>query len=268
MIDFTKHIRDESRRFVAALHSEASLVLDRPVPTCPDWTLADLIWHLATVQDFWTYILSAGVTGPDSYDPPARPKDDQLVSFLSERGDAMVEALDRPDHESCWSWSPLGGTVGWVRRRQAHEALVHRVDAELTLDHRTAIDQDLAADGIDEIVRVMLDVGELPPWASFRREEHRIVLDTGTRWWALRLGRFVGIKPDEAKPIDLPALSVEAEGTGTAETAASAGDTRVAGTVADINLWLWGRADGSALTIAGDAAAATRLRATAQDATG
>ncbi len=41
-------------------------------------------------------------------------------------------------------------TAGYIARRQAHEALVHRLDAELTVGDRTPLDPRLAADGVDE----------------------------------------------------------------------------------------------------------------------
>ena len=43
-------VRTESARFrevLAACDPEAR------VPACPDWSAADLLWHLATVQRWW-----------------------------------------------------------------------------------------------------------------------------------------------------------------------------------------------------------------------
>ncbi|WP_238993563.1 hypothetical protein [Nocardioides caldifontis] len=56
-------------------------------------------------------------------------------------------------------------TVGYIRRRQAHEALIHRLDAELTAGTVTALDPTLASDGVDEALDVMF--GGCPPWGSF-----------------------------------------------------------------------------------------------------
>ena len=44
--------------------------LTTPVPTCGDWTLADLIWYLAEVQSFWEYIIANRPAGPDRYPAP------------------------------------------------------------------------------------------------------------------------------------------------------------------------------------------------------
>ena len=43
-IDAIATIREETERYVAALASTAP---DQQVPTCPDWTADDLMWHLA-----------------------------------------------------------------------------------------------------------------------------------------------------------------------------------------------------------------------------
>jgi len=50
-----------------------------------------------------------------------------------------------------WTWSS-DRTVDFVRRRVAHECLIHRLDAQLTAQALTPIDADLATDGVDEVV--------------------------------------------------------------------------------------------------------------------
>ena len=278
MIDFTGHVRRESVRFAEAIQRAAdadgaldATLLDATVPSCPDWRLADLIWHLSEVQDFWAHILDENISGPEGYERPPRPDDGALLDFIVQRSANLVAALERrQDDEPCWSWSPKGGTVGWVRRRQAQEALVHRVDAELTVGDSTPINDALAGDGVDEILRVMLDIGELPGWLSFHPEDGRVVLDAGNRWWALTLGRVTGRDPEaeaDVEALDLPALSVVDAGDGSGEAAVVDGDTRIAASAADLNLWLWGRIDATALKVVGDVGAATRLRQTAADAT-
>jgi hypothetical protein len=45
---------------------------------------------------------------------------------------------------------PEQQSLGLFLRRQAHEALIHRLDAELTMGERTPMDADINADGVDE----------------------------------------------------------------------------------------------------------------------
>ncbi len=58
-----------------------------------------------------------------------------------------------------WTFVPAGpnaGTAGFWTRRQAHELTVHRYDAQLAAGTTAPVDADLAADGIDELLVVML----------------------------------------------------------------------------------------------------------------
>lgn len=52
---YLAHLREESRRFRTVL---AQTDPAAGVPTCPDWNGADLLWHLAEVQRFWSKIIS------------------------------------------------------------------------------------------------------------------------------------------------------------------------------------------------------------------
>ena len=88
-------------------------------------------------------------------------------------------------------------------RRQAHEALVHRVDAEQTAGLPvTDPGVALAADGVDEMLGVM--VSGLPAWATFTPDGQRVRLlatDAG-REWVMAFGRFHGTSPTTGKEYD------------------------------------------------------------------
>ena len=45
-IDFASHIAADTARLVEVA---AAGELSRPVPSCPEWTMADLVWHLTDV---------------------------------------------------------------------------------------------------------------------------------------------------------------------------------------------------------------------------
>ena len=59
----------------------------------------------------------------------------------------VLEAADPADE--AWNWSD-DHTVGFILRRQAHEALIHRLDAEQAAGDVTELDPRLAADGVEE----------------------------------------------------------------------------------------------------------------------
>lgn len=163
-MDHLTAIVRESARFRAALVDADP---GAPVPTCPGWSADDLLHHLAEVQDFWAYVLREGVTDEPDRDPPPRPGTRAgLLAVFDTAHAALVDQLGQLDPtETRWSWAEEQ-TVGFTLRRQAHEALVHRVDAELTVGAaRAPIDPELATDGVAEALEVMY--GGIPRWADF-----------------------------------------------------------------------------------------------------
>ena len=123
---YLQHIRDESQRFRDVL---ADCDPTAAVPSCPDWRADDLLWHLGEVQHFWTWMVTNRPKGPDEYDAPARPGDHAgLLAFYDEHYVALVDALAGAEPtDEAWTWSQEH-TVGFILRRQAHEALIHRRD--------------------------------------------------------------------------------------------------------------------------------------------
>jgi uncharacterized protein (TIGR03083 family) len=236
-LDYLDHLARESARFAAALVDTPS---DARVPSCPDWDADDLIWHLAGVQWFWGTIVREKVTETkraNELDGPGRPGSrEELLAFYdlasSDLGGAL--AATSPD-TAAWTWADEQ-TAGFIGRRQAHEALIHRLDAELTADKRSPMDTALAADGVDEILRVMY--GGAPPWGEFTPDPANTIrvrtTDTGESWF-LTLGRFVGTDPDDGKAIDDGDLRVAETDPGGPAAA------EIQGTAADLDCWLWHR---------------------------
>ncbi|HEX3651121.1 MAG TPA: maleylpyruvate isomerase N-terminal domain-containing protein [Pseudonocardiaceae bacterium] len=213
-LDYIEHLTRESARFGAALRDAAP---DARVPTCPDWDADDLLWHLGHVQWWWATIVRDGVTGDEAEQrKPERPTDrEKLFEFQADAGRELIRVLaERPPDSPTWTWGQPPGTTAFVRRRQAHEAFVHRLDAELTAGNRTAMDTQLASDGVDETLRVMYSY--LPSWGTFTPEPAKTVRMTTTdtdATWLVTLGRFTGTD-DEGTAHDEPDLQVAAEDPG------------------------------------------------------
>jgi hypothetical protein len=55
-----------------------------------------------------------------------------LTFFATSTEDLQRVLAGAADPETVWTWSQ-NRSVGFVRRRQAHEALIHRRDAELVV---------------------------------------------------------------------------------------------------------------------------------------
>ena len=251
MIDYLDAIRRESARFAGAIDS---MGLDAVVPSCPEWNTADLLWHLAEVQYFWATIAGDLLQSPDAVPELDRPNDNALLGLFAEQSTRLVSALDAhsPDDE-CWSWDDRGHSIGWVLRRQAHEALIHRVDAELASGSTTPLDETLATDGVDEILTVMIDCHDIPEWSRFEPDGSTASLATPQRSWAVTLGRFRGTSPNTNNTYDDPALLL---GPITGSPSMS-----VTGSGADLDVWLWGRGSAGLLRIEGDPTLLDTIRA-------
>lgn len=253
MLDYINSIRSNSARF-----SELIRVTDpaAPVPSCPGWSASDLFWHLTEVQYFWATIVAGLLTSPQTVSELARPGDAELGDLFDAQSARLLHAVQhRNPTDECWIWHESGHNVGWVRRRQAHEALIHRIDAELAAGSETAVDEELAVDGVDEVLTIYLDASDLPEWATFLPDgsSARIAIEGGDSW-NLILGRFEGTSPNTGNTYDEAALRLE-------EVAEPS--TLITGTGPDLDLWLWGRGPLHSLQVSGDAVVPDRIRAAA-----
>jgi uncharacterized protein (TIGR03083 family) len=234
-LDYLDHLARESARFRDAL---AGAPDDARVPSCPDWDAVDLLWHLAEVQWFWGEVVERGVTERAAADALERPRPGDRAAVQAAYDDAsrrLGAVLAGDPATPVWTWAASDQSIGFIRRRQAHEALIHRVDAELTSGERTPLDAALATDGVDEVLRVMY--GGDPGWGGFTPRPEQTVrvetTDTG-RTWVLTLGRFDGSEPHSDKTYaDERDMRIAATDDG-APTAAT-----VRGAAADLDCWLW-----------------------------
>lgn len=246
-------IRTESARFHEVLtHTDPSA----SVPTCPDWNAADLLWHLTEVQHSWEWVIANRPAVPEDDPQLARPEDyADLLALFENRSTAFLSTLGSADPaEEAWSWSQ-DHTVGFTYRRQAHEALIHRLDAELTAAGAfTDLDARLAGDGVHEALDVMF--GDCPPWGTFTPGDGLLrvdLVDTDQDVW-VRLGQFNGLDPEDGESHDEPDISVVADPD--AEP-----DAVVAGPAGVVDAWLWGRGDDAEISTAGDPGVFARFRA-------
>lgn len=245
--DYLRHLETDSARFRAVL---ADCDPEARVPGCPDWTAADLLWHLARVQWFWATIIRTRPAEPDADDDdeavgPDRPATyDGLLAAYDEYSAALVSELRAADPtEPAWSWS-TEQTVGFTYRRQAHEALIHRLDAEQTAGQESPLDPALAADGVDEILDVMF--GGAPEWGEFAPLPHYVRVDITEPEQSLwvQIGRFTGTDPD-GEHHDLEDIRLVPD-PGTEP------DAVVIGPAAALDAWLWRRGDDSEVRVTGD----------------
>lgn len=227
------------------------------VPTCPDWDGDDLLWHLCQVQWFWGTIAGRRLTSHadvEACEGVGRPsdRDGLLALFAQASGDLHDNLSSVPPDTQAWTWSDEQ-SVGFIRRRQAHEALIHRIDAELTAHDRTPMEPDLSTDGVDEALTIMY--GAVPSWGRFTPDPTQTVriqtTDTNCSW-LLTLGQFTGID-DDGTAHDEPDLRVAVS-----DTIGKAAAT-VRGVAADVDCWLWHRPTVGQIERAGDPVALQRM---------
>ena len=114
----------ETARFAEAVHDADPA---RPVPTCPEWTLAQLTGHVGQAQRWVTVVLERRAPVPNAQVPVRVPQDPDersawLVAGARRLGQAVREVGPQTE---VWSWSQ-DHTAGFWLRRTTHDTLVHR----------------------------------------------------------------------------------------------------------------------------------------------
>lgn len=232
------HFERESARFGQCLDVAGP---DAEVPTCDGWNSADLLWHLTEVQLFWVGTTSGQLADPSTWPEvmPARPADyhELAAMFSAATVELSSQLRSHSPGDETWTWSD-DQSIGFVIRRQAQEALIHRVDAELTAATRSPIDPGLAADGVDEALQVMF-AGVLPG-ATFTADGQRgrITATDTNRSWDLVFGSGGGANPSDDRAPDVH----DAFEVGPA-VAGIEPDVAVEGDAAELDLWLWRRSE-------------------------
>ncbi len=170
-------IRADSER-MAELASSGDLA--GIVPSCPDWTLRDLVLHIGEVQRWWAAnILEGNAANPVELfiEPPHT--DNDLAAWMRKSTDELIGAIEQSDEDApCWTWwgDPL--TVGAVARHQVQEAAIHRWDAELVGGTPAPLGDEVAADGVSEFLQVMFGASQSPVGGTITFE----ATDCAKRW--------------------------------------------------------------------------------------
>jgi len=233
----------EYDEYIAALRLNAAAaaraVHDTPmetiVPSCPEWTLHDLVRHLGSHHRWVAGNLDRPSDGEMS-DRFVHDPDDAPAEWLQQGADALATKLAARDQAMpCWTWVPFDRSVGFWARRTAHETAVHGWDAQHAAGTEAAIDGDLAADGIDEYL------GLIPyfPGRTFTdgNSVHLHSTDVAGEWLVRFDGDSMHVTREHAK-----------------------GDVAVRGPASDLLLVLYGRKPTDAVDVIGDAGVFDRFR--------
>jgi uncharacterized protein (TIGR03083 family) len=126
---------------------------DAEVPSCPEWTVRDLVQHIGVVHRWaGSHVLEG--RSEDDIEQAAPPGDDTLLDWYATGHARLVDALaSKGPQAAAWHFLPAPSGAAFWARRQAHETTIHRVDAELAAGTGLSpIDKDFAADGVDEVL--------------------------------------------------------------------------------------------------------------------
>ncbi|MEI8239519.1 MAG: maleylpyruvate isomerase family mycothiol-dependent enzyme [Actinomycetota bacterium] len=232
--DFLRIFDIEHEAFLASCERAGSVA---KVPSCPGWSVSDLLYHLYEVQYAWRRVTAEGRTSFSGIGLPDRPDDNHLAAVVRSEHDnysAMLRGLD--PGASIWTWI---GTrdVAWLARRMAHETAMHRVDADLAAGVAAPIEASLASDGIDEFFEIFLN----PVNGAVNGSVHIHCTDVAGEWTVREVGGAFDVRREHAK-----------------------GDAAIRGAANDILMALWRRGPLSACDVVGDAEAAARFVAASQ----
>jgi uncharacterized protein (TIGR03083 family) len=221
----------------ARLAEVARLGLTAAVPGCPGWTVEDVVRHTATVYLHKVEVLRLGAL-PTPWPPDLAERDP--FDLYDEARAKVIAALEHAGTDlKTWTFSPYDETSAFWYRRMALESAVHRVDAEQAHAVVTPIDRELALDGIDELLVLMLG----GPWWEEGDTKHpvdaTIRITAEGRSWTIRL--------------DATSATVTQGSEGDA-------DAEIFADATPVFLWLWGRLPLDTIQTAGDDSAVEEFR--------
>jgi uncharacterized protein (TIGR03083 family) len=159
--------------------------LAAPVPTCPGWTLKDLVEHIGGIHRWAAEMVRT--LAPERL-RRGREEIDDYSGWLAAGGPVMHEAFAPADPDAAmWAWGADKRVAFWPRR-MLFETMIHRADAELALGVSPVIDADDAADGIDEFLDNLTEAAYFSPTvANLKGDGEILSLETPETSWAITL---------------------------------------------------------------------------------
>ncbi len=252
--DLLRMIDERSAAFRSAVAAAPSL--DAQVPTCPEWTLFDLVKHLGGGDRFWAAIVGAGpADGPPAEAVAARaalevPRErEALLAWLADSTELLLSTLRETGPDAgCWAWWSALQTPrssGGVARHRAQESAVHTYDAQLAAGAPQPLPVEVALEGVEEFLFTC--VATLSAWPH-KPATFDFHATEGCSW-------RLTVDGDGARTTRIPAPTAA-----TGEDADAAG-VSVHGTAGELVVYLYDRIPAASLRVDGDAGLLDLLRA-------
>jgi uncharacterized protein (TIGR03083 family) len=247
-MDDSRYLECLSSDYASLRDAAAATELTAPVPCCPGWTMGDLVSHVALVYLHKATSMRTGQI-PESWPPPGLDEDPLLPLLDRTYGELMAEFSQRAPADPTPTWYEPDQTVAFWIRRMAQETVIHRIDAEQTAGLPvTPVPDDLAIDGVDEVLKRMLAYDSINwPDLFSQMEGHlagegnqdTITVTAGqTSWTLVPSPRGVPVEDGAA---DHPRVAIQAAPE-------------------EMLRWLWGRTTDDAVQVTGDQEWAAYLR--------
>jgi uncharacterized protein (TIGR03083 family) len=242
VIDTQQYLDQLARNSERLADVAAHAGTDAAVPSCPGWTVAQLLDHCLSGDEWARTICEQGRAGstervlPADTDPALQG--DALVQAFRDGARALVAELAAIDPDTpVWTFSSTNRTASFWQRRRANETAVHRYDAETAAGTPTPVDAALAVDGIDEFLTVFLPrlAGNFDAVGDATIHLH--CTDVDGEWLVARRDGEMTVTAEHAK-----------------------GDVAARGGASELMLFLWGRVPADALEVFGDADLLGRFR--------
>ena len=210
-----------------ALVEAARLGVDALVPSCPGWTVRDLVFHHASFQLWITGLIVERVQEPQAPLTAAKPpKGKGILRWYEQIAAGLVSALRATDPQTPVWGVTTEHTAGAWARRQASESSVHRWDAQNAHDVCRPIEH--AADYLSELFGLLLpnlivNFGLVVPSGSMALRS----VDDGQVWL---------VRPSDVDDPDDARVGARAD-----DQSDVAADVVVSGTSSDLLLAMWNR---------------------------
>ncbi|MGC7094296.1 maleylpyruvate isomerase family mycothiol-dependent enzyme [Amycolatopsis lurida] len=134
-----------------------------PVPTCPKWTLADLVDHVGGTQRMVAVLVGEQLAEPSKAFAayvPAPADSAQWRAWLTESADKAKQAFEGvADDAPVWDPSGADAGVPFWSRRLFGEISVHRADAAASLDKQYELDPEHAVAATEDWLDTMTSRG-------------------------------------------------------------------------------------------------------------
>lgn len=229
--EFIEHLQREGEALAAVR------LVDVDVPTCPEWSLPELIHHVGSVHRWQaSHLRSTDVNTMARFTPGDRLPIDQLTEWFRVGLNDLLDVLDNTDPSALKpTWFGPRPATFWARRA-ANETAVHRWDAEAAVASPSPLDPAQAIDVIDELLEVLAPRRfKADQWNGPAVSIHLHATDTDGEW-------LITLGPD---------------GLGSTREHAK-GDVAARGTASDLALMIAGRIPGARLELFGEASALDR----------